>query len=84
MIILIGADIEGGRRNNSGAIGNRFLCSNDAQTICGEMANQNRPRSSEGNTNASLVWLEKNRASIESWNAYVAKHGVPLSKYRSF
>lgn len=30
------------------------------------------------------VWIEENRAGIDSWNAYVARHGVPLAKYRAF
>ena len=29
-------------------------------------------------------WLEKNRAAIESSNAYVERHGLPLARYRRF
>ncbi|MDB5704817.1 MAG: Post-segregation antitoxin (ccd killing mechanism protein) encoded by the plasmid [Sphingomonas bacterium] len=29
-------------------------------------------------------WLEENRAAIESSNAWVAEHGLPLAKYRQF
>ena len=29
-------------------------------------------------------WIEENRAAIESSNAYVEKHGLPLAKYRQF
>lgn len=29
-------------------------------------------------------WLETNRAAIESSNAWVEKHGLPLAKYRQF
>lgn len=29
-------------------------------------------------------WIEENRAAMESWNDYVAKHGLPLAKYRQF
>lgn len=29
-------------------------------------------------------WIEENRAAIEGWNAWVAKHGLPLAKYRQF
>lgn len=29
-------------------------------------------------------WIEENRAGIESWNRYVAEHGLPLARYRSF
>lgn len=29
-------------------------------------------------------WLEENREAIESSNAYVEKHGLPLAKYRLF
>jgi antitoxin CcdA len=29
-------------------------------------------------------WLEENRAAIESSNAYVEKHGLPLARYRQF
>jgi antitoxin CcdA len=30
------------------------------------------------------VWLEENREAIESSNAYVEKHGLPLARYRMF
>jgi antitoxin CcdA len=29
-------------------------------------------------------WKEENREAIESWNPYVAEHGLPLAKYRRF
>lgn len=29
-------------------------------------------------------WLQENREAIESSNAYVEKHGLPLEKYRMF
>jgi len=29
-------------------------------------------------------WLEENAEAIRSWNEYVAKHGLPLAKYRRF
>jgi antitoxin CcdA len=29
-------------------------------------------------------WLEENRAAIESSNAYVEKHGLPLARFRQF
>lgn len=29
-------------------------------------------------------WLEENREAIESSNAWVAEHGLPLAKYRQF
>lgn len=29
-------------------------------------------------------WLKENREAIESSNAYVDKHGLPLDKYRMF
>jgi len=29
-------------------------------------------------------WLEENREAIESSNAYVEKHGLPLARYRLF
>jgi antitoxin CcdA len=29
-------------------------------------------------------WLRENRAAIDSFNAYVDKHGIPLSEYRQF
>lgn len=29
-------------------------------------------------------WLEENREAIESSNAYVEKHGLPLARYRQF
>ena len=30
------------------------------------------------------LWREENREALESWNAYVEKHGLPLAKYRQF
>jgi antitoxin CcdA len=32
----------------------------------------------------SKRWKEENREAIESSNAYVEKHGLPLAKYRMF
>ena len=29
-------------------------------------------------------WVKENRAAIESSNAYVEKHGLPLARYRQF
>jgi antitoxin CcdA len=29
-------------------------------------------------------WLEENRAALESSNAWVEKHGLPLAEYRMF
>ena len=29
-------------------------------------------------------WLRENHAALESFNAYVDKHGIPLAKYRQF
>lgn len=29
-------------------------------------------------------WLEENREALESSNAYVEKHGLPLARYRQF
>ncbi len=29
-------------------------------------------------------WLEENREALESYNAYVEKHGLPLERYRMF
>lgn len=29
------------------------------------------------------AWKEENREAIESYNAYVREHGLPLSQYRS-
>ena len=30
------------------------------------------------------IWSEENRAALESSDAYVEKHGLPLEKYRTF
>jgi antitoxin CcdA len=30
------------------------------------------------------AWIEENREAIESSNAWVEKHGLPLEKYRQF
>ncbi|HEX4505905.1 MAG TPA: type II toxin-antitoxin system CcdA family antitoxin [Alphaproteobacteria bacterium] len=29
-------------------------------------------------------WLIENRESLEGWNVYVEKHGLPLARYRQF
>jgi antitoxin CcdA len=29
-------------------------------------------------------WLIENRESLEGWNAYIEKHGLPLARYRQF
>ncbi len=29
-------------------------------------------------------WLAENRESIEGWNAYIEKHGLPLAEFRPF
>lgn len=29
-------------------------------------------------------WVEENWESIQGWNEWVAKHGLPLAKYRQF
>ncbi len=30
------------------------------------------------------VWLQENKAALDSFNEYVAKHGLPLARYRQF
>jgi antitoxin CcdA len=32
----------------------------------------------------ALLWRKTNQAALESSNAYVARHGLPLAKYRTF
>lgn len=32
----------------------------------------------------AALWLEKNQAALDSSNAYVERHGLPLAKYRGF
>ena len=32
----------------------------------------------------SELWLEENRAALDSSNSYVEQHGLPLAQYRSF
>ena len=29
-------------------------------------------------------WLEENKPALDAYNEYVAEHGLPLAKYRSF
>lgn len=29
-------------------------------------------------------WLEENQPALDAYNDYVAEHGLPLAKYRSF
>jgi antitoxin CcdA len=44
-----------------------------------------RGRSEEQLRNAvRQAWIEENREAIESSNAWVEKHGLPLAKYRQF
>lgn len=30
------------------------------------------------------LWLQQNQAALDSSNAYVERHGLPLAKYRGF
>ena len=30
------------------------------------------------------AWIAENRDAIESWNAWTAKNGLPLERYRAF
>jgi antitoxin CcdA len=30
------------------------------------------------------LWKLENRATIEAWNEYIEKHGIPLEEYRQF
>lgn len=32
----------------------------------------------------AAAWLEENQAALESSNAYVEQHGLPLAQYRGF
>lgn len=32
----------------------------------------------------SEIWLEENRAALDSSNSYVEQHGLPLAQYRGF
>ncbi|MFW5452620.1 type II toxin-antitoxin system CcdA family antitoxin [Thioalkalivibrio sulfidiphilus] len=32
----------------------------------------------------ATMWLEENRAALESSNAFVEQHGLPLARYRNF
>lgn len=32
----------------------------------------------------AALWLEENKAALDSSNAYVEAHGLPLAKYRQF
>ena len=32
----------------------------------------------------AALWLEENHAALESSNAYVEQHGLPLARYRGF
>lgn len=35
-------------------------------------------------TEKSRLWKQENRATLESWNEYVERNGIPLAKYRQF
>ena len=32
----------------------------------------------------AALWLEENRAALDSSNAFVEQHGLPLARYRKF
>ena len=32
----------------------------------------------------AALWLEENQAALESSNAYIEQHGLPLAQYRGF
>jgi len=32
----------------------------------------------------AALWLEENQAALESSNAYIEQHGLPLARYRGF
>jgi antitoxin CcdA len=36
------------------------------------------------NSNLGKQWLKNNRVAIESSNAWVEKHGLPLARFRHF
>lgn len=38
----------------------------------------------EVRTAVRAAWMEENREAIETSNAWVEKHGLPLAKYRPF
>ena len=40
--------------------------------------------SREGDDRLAEFWLIENKEAIESANAYVAKHGLPLAQFRPF
>jgi antitoxin CcdA len=29
-------------------------------------------------------WIQENKPALDSWNEYIAEHGLPLAKYRTF
>jgi len=35
-------------------------------------------------TKQAAMWLQDNQAALDSSNAYVEKHGLPLAKHRNF
>jgi antitoxin CcdA len=55
----------------------RALGMNVSQTVDGLLAEEVRRRYWE-------QWNERNRGAIDAYNARIAKHGLPLAKYRSF
>ena len=55
----------------------RALGMNVSQTVDGLLAQEVERRYWE-------LWNERNRDGVEAYNARIAKHGLPLAKYRSF
>ena len=55
----------------------RALGMNVSQTVDGLLAKEVQRRYWE-------LWNERNRNAVEAYNARLAKHGLPLAKYRSF
>ena len=51
--------------------------SSDAGNIC-------RPASDTPRSEAAERWLEENREALESYNDYVDRNGIPLTRYRQF
>ena len=55
----------------------RALGMNVSQTVDGLLAKEVRRRYWE-------LWNERNKHAVEAYNSRIAKHGLPLAKYRGF
>ena len=80
---VVGATLRGTRKATNVSIGQALL--DEAKAL-----NINVSQAAEAGLRVALahkrteMWLHENVSALESSNAYVAEHGLPLAKYRGF